>query len=83
MAHYTVHFTKIESISVRVEADSPEDAIEMAYDEAPADVCAQCSGWGQRWTRESPDELTAETVWNDDDNSQAWEAPDQWTRGTS
>lgn len=81
MTRYTVHFTKIESVSVHVDADDPQAAIEAAYDEAPADVCAQCSGWHQTWTRESGDELTAESVWHDGDNQQVWGADDQWERG--
>lgn len=29
-----------------------EKAIELAYDEAPHEVCAQCSGWRQPWSLE-------------------------------
>lgn len=73
MAEYQVHFLQTVSISVTVEADDPEDAIEKAFDEAPSGVCAQCSGWGQQWGRDDdgeliPDAVTAdgETVWSAD-----------------
>ena len=57
MATRTVHFTTTASLSVDVdvpddldEAEAREKAIELAYDEAPGGVCAQCSGWGRSFS---------------------------------
>jgi hypothetical protein len=59
MAKYVVHMTTTASMSIEVEVDdnldepeAREDAIEEAFQEAPADVCAQCGGWGQSWSME-------------------------------
>jgi hypothetical protein len=46
MSKYRLYFNASASASVTVEADDLESAIEQAYDELPAGVCAQCSGWG-------------------------------------
>ena len=50
MSRYRVGMSTIANITVTVEADSPKDAIEKAYDELPGSICAQCSGWGQNWS---------------------------------
>ena len=47
MAKYQVAFQNIAMVYVTVEASDPEEAIDLAYDHIPDDVCAQCSGWGQ------------------------------------
>ena len=47
MAEYVVYFRTVASTAIRVEADSEEDAIAEAYEHVP-NLCAQCSGWGQR-----------------------------------
>jgi hypothetical protein len=62
MKKYRVHFETMASVSVDVElsdeefedadGDAVEIAIERAYEELPGDVCAQCSGWGTKWSRD-------------------------------
>lgn len=59
---YTVHLTTFASLSIDVEIpdDTDQDkareaAIEAALDNAPNGVCAQCSGWGQKWDLEIGD----------------------------
>jgi hypothetical protein len=54
---YRVYLQTIASFSMEVEVDddldqqaAKEAAIEAAYDEAPNNVCAQCTGWGQKWS---------------------------------
>ena len=46
MAVYDVYFEAVASTHIRVEADSKEDAIDLAYEKDMPDICAQCSGWG-------------------------------------
>jgi len=46
MPEYTVHFESAAGTSVKVEANSPDEAMELAWDGLPGGVCAQCSGWG-------------------------------------
>ena len=67
MTVYYVDFTTTASLSVKVEADDAEAAIDAAYDELPGGVCAPCSGWGQAWvldlgdwevSNEPPSEVT-------------------------
>lgn len=50
MATYTIYFTGSASASVTVEADSLEEAEELAWQEVPGGVCGQCSGYGQHWS---------------------------------
>lgn len=57
MAKYRVYLTTGASLGVTVEVDDSLDpdaareaAIEKAFDEAPRGVCAQCSGWGKKWS---------------------------------
>lgn len=57
MTTYTVYYSTTASTSIDVEADSPEDAREVADEsfEAPM-ICAQCSGWGQDYELEIGDD---------------------------
>ena len=55
MAEYRIHFTTGTSATVCVEADDLDAAIDAAYEELPGSICAQCSGWGKKWTREEGD----------------------------
>ncbi|WP_157875603.1 MULTISPECIES: hypothetical protein [unclassified Streptomyces] len=59
MAKKTVLFNQTISVTVTVETDStdPEEIVEQAWEEAPGGVCAHCSGWGQRWSRDDDGEL--------------------------
>lgn len=59
MARARVYFTTIASLMVTV--DVPDDidpeerheaAIEAAYEATPRDICAQCYGWGETWSRD-------------------------------
>lgn len=47
---YQVLFTTTASYVVTVESESPDTAIEEAYDLLPSGVCAQCSGWGRDYS---------------------------------
>lgn len=49
MPKYRVAMHTGVSLYIEVEADNEEDAIEEAYQDSPSGVCAQCSGWGQKW----------------------------------
>lgn len=77
--NYTVHFTKLTSISVTVDAEDPQDAIEAALDAGPGGICAHCAGWQQAWSRDEGDELEPEYVLTEAGN-EVWKAPDQWQR---
>lgn len=59
MAKRTVIFEQMIGVSVTVETDStdPEEILEQAWEEAPAGICAHCSGWGQSWSRADDGEL--------------------------
>lgn len=49
MPMYRVYLQANADLTIKVEADDPEDAIEKAFEESPSGVCAGCSGWGQKW----------------------------------
>jgi hypothetical protein len=59
MAKKTVFFTKVIGVTVTVETDSTdlEEIVEQAWMEAPAGICAPCSGWGQSWSQDDSGEL--------------------------
>ncbi|MFJ3084402.1 hypothetical protein ACIPJG_32250 [Streptomyces halstedii] len=59
MPKKTVLFNQTIGISVTVETDSTdqEEILEQALEEAPGSICAQCSGWGQSWSRTDDGEL--------------------------
>ena len=75
---YTVNFSQVVSVTVTVDADDVEQAIEAAHDEAPTGVCAQCSGWGQHWSRDDDGELNVESVYHGDD--EVCVEPETWRR---
>lgn len=62
MAAYLIFFTTTASAAVDVEADSLEDAIELAYDELPGSLCHQCAR-----THEMSDEWDVGTAYRDGD----------------
>lgn len=76
---YTVNFSQIVSVSVTVDADDIESAIEAAYDEAPSGVCAQCSGWNQDWSRDDVGELVVEEV-SDETGAEVHRESETWQR---
>lgn len=49
MPTYRVAMSTTASLSIEVEADNETEAEEKAYEEGPRGVCAQCSGWGEKW----------------------------------
>ncbi len=57
MAEYTVYLSTVASGAVRVtvsddmdDDEAREKAIEEAFAQMPNNVCAQCSGWRERWS---------------------------------
>ena len=66
MPEFTVHLQSVTGYGIKVEAETPEDAIELAYETGPGGICAQCSGWGSKWWREEGDELELVEVINED-----------------
>mgnify|MGYP000184366729 CR=1 FL=1 len=50
MPTYSVNFETTASVTITVEAEDEDAAVDLAYDEIPSSVCAQCSGWGQKWS---------------------------------
>ena len=71
MPQYQVHFLTTMSVTVRVDADNPESAIDAAYDEAPGGICTQCSGWGQPWSRDADGDLEPDAV-TDKTGAKVW-----------
>lgn len=67
MARYRVTLQTNAFAYVVVDADSPEAAEEAAMDAELPMLCAQCSGWGQRYDLELSDEWEPETVELDDE----------------
>jgi hypothetical protein len=62
MSEFKVYFEGMAGMTVTVEADDVEAAIEKAYNEIPSGVCAQCSGWGEKWSLDVPDEWALDGV---------------------
>lgn len=79
MPSYTVYFTKVTEIIVKVDAEDYEAAIDAAYDEIPG-LSAHDSGWGKTWSRSESDEAEIEAVENTDTGETEWEANERWTR---
>lgn len=65
----TFHITGLTSTDVTITAEltddevkdkHPDDIVDSLLDEfhekAPSQICAQCSGWGQNWSRSVGDE---------------------------
>jgi hypothetical protein len=55
----TVYLTTTASMTVEVEVPDDTDpteveekAVELAWEIAPTDVCAQCGGWREKWSLE-------------------------------
>jgi hypothetical protein len=64
MSTYRIYFTNVTSTSIEVEADDLDEAIDAAYEKLPGSICAQCSGWGNDWSRDEGD-------WNHDETTYA------------
>jgi hypothetical protein len=60
MSKYWVYMSATASLSIKVDVDDtdlgPEEiqdkAIELAYEQSPGSICANCSGWREDWSRE-------------------------------
>ena len=67
MPEYTVTFTTVASVNVRVEADDVDDAIDKAWDDAAITLCHQCARKVEVGDELEPDrvfdESTGDTVW--------------------
>lgn len=50
MTQYRVSIPKVVWFTTTVDAADGEAAIEQAYGMAPEQLCAHCSGWGQKWS---------------------------------
>jgi hypothetical protein len=50
VSRYRVHLQTVASFSIEVDADDEDAALDVAFEEAPNDLCAQCSGWGSRYS---------------------------------
>jgi hypothetical protein len=80
MPKYRVLFTRVTSITVDVEADDPDAAIEEASTEGVEGICAQCSGWDRPWSRDEDDELEPEAVTDVDTDEDVWSTTERWAR---
>ena len=49
MTKYRVNFETGASLTITVEAEDPDLALDKAYEGLPGGICAQCSGWGGQW----------------------------------
>lgn len=49
MPTYRVVLSSVLSTSIDVEAGDEGEAMDLALEGAPSDICAQCSGWGREW----------------------------------
>ena len=61
MTKYRVYLQTMASTSVVVEADTKEEAYEKSGEMDMPTICAQCSGWGQKYSLDLGD---------------AWEVPE-------
>lgn len=71
MPEFTVYLTQSATTAIRVEADTPEGALELAYQTAPGGLCAKCTGLGNppgvslagQWEPEEVVDEDGATVW--------------------
>lgn len=69
MTAYTVHFTSLASAWATVEAESPEAAVDLAYNEVHVSLCHQCGR-----DVELGGEWEAIMAFDDDAGKPVWEA---------
>ena len=67
MTKYQVNLEATVGFCITVEADSPDDAVEAAFEQTPS-LCAQCSGWGRNYELDLSE-------WDVPRNSDGSEAP--------
>lgn len=83
MAEYRVHLSAISSYSVLVEAADEDEAIDQAFEEMSAGICAQCSGWRQKWSLELGESWEPESVDECETGKEVWRAKEHWHRQRS
>ncbi len=79
MPQFTVRMTQVIDISVKVEAEDYEAAIEASFESGPGGICAQCSGWGHAWSRDDMGERVVESV-DDESGTEVYSEHEHWTR---
>lgn len=53
MATFNVHLEAVTGVSVEVEADDPEAAIDIAFEQGSFQgLCHQCAGYRGKWGKE-------------------------------
>jgi hypothetical protein len=57
MTKYRIGIPQLTWVTVEVEAEDQADAIEKAYDNAPDELCASCTGWGSKTFLREVDDL--------------------------
>ena len=50
MPEFTVRFQPSADLSIRVQAEDAETAIDKAYEEKPSDLCHQCAGYRRAYS---------------------------------
>lgn len=78
MPEFRVHMSAVASFSITVEADDYDEAIEQAYQEHTPQVCAQCSGWGQKWSLDIGESFETDAV--EQDGKEVYDSGETWTR---
>lgn len=79
MPKYIVHMSQVVSLTVQVEAETPEDAAENAWEHTPGGICAQCSGYGRDWSRDDSAEFEVDLV-TDEAGAEVWDEGQDWVR---
>lgn len=75
MPEFQVYLSSYQDATIKVEADDADSAIEEAHNTGIGIICAQCSGWGQKWSRDADsDEWTAYAV-SDAEHNEVWTSP--------
>lgn len=74
MPEYTVYLSKGTEISVRVEAEDVDAAIDKAYEVDVSGICAQCSGWGKKWGRDESDDMEPTAVIDESTGKTVWDS---------
>jgi hypothetical protein len=76
MPKFTVYFQPIADLTVAVEADDFDEALDLAYEERPTDVCGQCAGaWpGQAHSLDLGMDGAEAYLVTDDNGDKVWES---------
>jgi hypothetical protein len=82
MPKYQVLLSTVTSITIDVEADDPEAAIEAAIDQGTDGLCHQCAGYRRDFSRDEGDELEPDAVYlaDDDGQEEVWASDENWRR---